>query len=180
MGSGIALAEHVCELCEQGALKAIAPLVAAQNGGIFATIWHMLIVVDTNIFVGACLGKGACNQVIALCLQGLHTPVMGSALMAEYEAVLGRTALFARSRLNASERDELLDIFLATCQWRRVYYGWRPNLPDEGDNHLFELAIAAGAPVIVSRSTKDLARGELRFTRPQVQTPEHFVKEKCA
>ena len=42
------------------------------------------------------------------------------------------------------------------------------------------LAIAAGAPVIVSRNTKDLARGELRFTRPQVQTPEHFVKEKCA
>ena len=114
------------------------------------------------------------------CLQGLHTPVMGSALMTEYEAVLGRAALFAHSRLNASERSELLDIFLATCQWRRVYYGWRPNLPDEADNHLFELAIAAGAPVIVSRNTKDLARGELRFASPQVQTPEHFIQETCA
>lgn len=140
----------------------------------------MLIVVDTNVFVGACLGTGACNQVIAQCLQGLHTPVMGSALMTEYEAVLGRAALFARSRLNASERSELLDIFLATCQWRRVYYGWRPNLPDEADNHLFELAIAAGAPVIVSRNTKDLARAGLRFASPQVQTPEHFIQETCA
>lgn len=137
----------------------------------------MLIVVDTNVFIGACLGRGACSQVVAQCLQGQHMPVMGSALMAEYEAVLGRTALFERSRLSCAERNELLDIFLATCQWRRVYYGWRPNLPDEADNHLFELAIAAGASVIVSRNIKDLARGELRFASPQVQTPEHFVKE---
>jgi len=28
-------------------------------------------------------------------------------------------------------------------RWVSVYFGWRPNLPDEGDNHLFELALAA-------------------------------------
>lgn len=29
------------------------------------------------------------------------------------------------------------------------YYRWRPNLPDEGDNHVLELAVAAGdAPSI--------------------------------
>ena len=137
----------------------------------------MLIVVDTNVFIGACLGQGACSEVVAQCLRGLHQPVMGSTLLAEYEAVLGRSALFARSRLSAAERDELLDIFLATCQWRRVYYGWRPNLPDEADNHVWELALAAGAGVIVSRNTKDLAAGELRFPAPRVQTPEQFLQE---
>jgi len=25
-----------------------------------------------------------------------------------------------------------------------IYYGWRPNLPDEADNHLIELAMAGG------------------------------------
>ena len=26
-----------------------------------------------------------------------------------------------------------------------MYYGWSPNLPDEGDSHLIELALAGGA-----------------------------------
>lgn len=75
---------------------------------------------------------------------------MGAALLAEYEDVLGRSELFARSRLDAAEREELLDIFLARCHWTRVYYRWRPNVPDEGDNHLVELAVAGGAQAIVT------------------------------
>jgi predicted nucleic acid-binding protein len=59
----------------------------------------------------------------------------------------------AESRLNRTERDELLDIFLSVCRWTRIYYGWRPNLPDEADNHLVELAVAGSARAIVTRST---------------------------
>jgi len=70
--------------------------------------------------------------------------------LAEYEDVLGRSALFARSSLDAVERSELLDIFLGRCRWTRIYYGWRPNVPDEGDNHLVELAVAGGAQAIVT------------------------------
>jgi hypothetical protein len=36
----------------------------------------------------------------------------------------------------------LLEIFFSVCEWTRIYCGWRPNLPDEGDNHLVELAVA--------------------------------------
>ena len=83
----------------------------------------------------------------------------------EYEAVLGRATLFAQSRLNAAERDELLDIFIATCQWQRIYYGWRPNVAD--NNHLFELAVAAGAAVIVKPATsKTLALGRAALSQP--------------
>ncbi|WP_051088820.1 PIN domain-containing protein [Lamprocystis purpurea] len=57
-----------------------------------------------------------------------------------------------RSILSAAERDELLDIFLAQCRWTRVYFRWRPNVPDEGDNHLVELAITGGAQAIVTRN----------------------------
>jgi hypothetical protein len=28
-----------------------------------------------------------------------------------------------------------LDAFLSVCHWQKVYYAWRPNLPDEADNH---------------------------------------------
>lgn len=137
----------------------------------------MSIVVDTNVFVGACLGAGASNEVIARCLRGEATPLMGTALLAEYEDVLGRDALFERSRLDADERDELLDIFLSRCLWTRIYYGWRPNVPDEGDNHLIELAVAGEARAIVTRNLRDLSRMELRFPTLSVLTPEDFLRE---
>ena len=137
----------------------------------------MSIVVDTNVFVGACLGAGASNEVIARCLRGEATPLMGTALLAEYEDVLGRDELFERSRLDVDERDELLDIFLSRCIWTRIYYGWRPNVPDEGDNHLIELAVAGGARAIVTRNLRDLSRMELRFPTLRLLTPEDFLRD---
>lgn len=137
----------------------------------------MLIVVDTNVFVGACLGVGASNAVVAACLRGEHTPLMGTALLTEYEDVLGRRALFRNCRLNDAERAELMDIFLATCRWTRIYFGWRPNLPDEGDNHLVELAVAGGACRIVTRNLRDLGGRELKFPELVAVTPEQFLQE---
>jgi len=135
------------------------------------------IVLDTNIFVGACLGQGAAHQVVAMCLRGESVALMGTALLSEYEDVLGRSDLFQGCRLDIDERDELLDIFLGSCEWTRIYYAWRPNLPDEADNHLVELAVAGGAQFIVTRNLRDVARMELRFPHLRVLSPEDFLKE---
>jgi putative PIN family toxin of toxin-antitoxin system len=136
-----------------------------------------LAVVDTNIFIGACLGMGAPNAVIAAALRGLFTPVMGVALFNEYEAVLARTELFENSRLNEGERAQLLDIFLSRCQWTRIYYGWRPNLRDEADNHLLELAVASGAGTIVTRNLRDFSNAALRFDHITTVSPQQFLEE---
>jgi predicted nucleic acid-binding protein len=72
----------------------------------------MRVVVDTNVFVGACIGVGASNAVIRACLQHRVVPLMGEALLAEFEAVLGRDALFAKSRLDAAERSTFSTPFL--------------------------------------------------------------------
>ncbi len=137
----------------------------------------MRIVVDTDVFVSALLGGGAANAVVAACLGGRFTPLMGPALVAEYEAQLGRTGLFKRSRLNAVEREELFDIFAAACRWTRVYYGWRPNLRDEGDNHVIELAVAGNAQAIVTRNTRDFTLAcELRFPQVRIVTPARLLK----
>jgi putative PIN family toxin of toxin-antitoxin system len=137
----------------------------------------MKIVVDTNVFVSACLGTGSCAAVIAACLQGRCAPLMGNALLSEYEDVLGRVDLFRTCRLSEPERGELLDAFLACCTWGRVYFAWRPNLQDEADNHLVELAVANGADAIVTRNLRDLSRMELRFPHLRVLLPEDFLKE---
>lgn len=135
------------------------------------------VVIDTNVFVAACLGGGFGNQVIAACLQGRCQPLMGTALLLEYEAVLGRKSWTDKSPLSAEERLDLFKAFAGGCEWTRVYFSWRPNLPDEADNHLIELAVAGGASHIVSRNLKDLANGELHFPQIKLVDPAQFLKE---
>jgi predicted nucleic acid-binding protein len=69
-----------------------------------------------------------------------------------------------------------LDSFLSFCEWVKVYYLWRPNLPDEADNHLVELALASGASTIVTNSLRDVSRGELTFPFLNILTPAQFLK----
>ena len=97
-------------------------------------------------------------------------------MLAEYEDVLGRSALFAGSVLSVEERDEVFDAFLSRCRWVEVFYAWRPNLPDEADNHLIELAVAAQAEAIVTRNLRDVSRGELKFPALRVLTPEQCLE----
>jgi predicted nucleic acid-binding protein len=96
---------------------------------------------------------------------GFHVPLSGTGACAP-----GSTA--ARG-----ERDELLDAFLAASEWTRIYFGWRPNLSDEGDNHLVELAVAGGARYIVTRNLRDVGRMELRFPGLRALGPEDFLRE---
>ena len=144
-----------------------------------AYIWYhfCMIVVDTNVFVGACMGTGASCALIELCIAGKLQPALGSTLLQEFEDVLSRAALFDKCRLDANERDELLDIFLASCRWVKTYFSWRPNLRDEADNHVVELAVASGASHIVTWNTKDFATMELRFPMLRISTPPEFLKE---
>ncbi len=136
------------------------------------------VVLDTNILVAALVrGGGSARAVLRACLRGSHQPVLGPALLAEYEDVLSRDDLFATSAVSAREREALFDGFLSICRWVEVFYAWRPNLPDESDNHLIELAVAAQADAIVTRNLRDVSRGELKFPMLRVLTPEQFLQE---
>jgi predicted nucleic acid-binding protein len=50
------------------------------------------------------------------------------------------------------------------------------DLPDEADNHLIELAVAAQADAIVTRNLRDVARGELKFPMLRILTPEQCLE----
>lgn len=135
------------------------------------------VVLDTNVLVAALLrGGGSARAVVRACLNTQYQPVLGPALLAEYEDVLGRADLFADSVLSAKERNEVFDGFLNRCRWVEVFYAWRPNLPDEADNHLIELGVAAQADAIVTRNLRDVSRGELKFPALRVLTPEQCLE----
>ena len=135
------------------------------------------VVLGTNALVAALLRNGGTGRaLLRACLQGQYQPVLGPALLAEYEDVLSRSGLFADSVLSAKERAEVFDGLLNRCRWVEVFYAWRPNLPDEADNHLIELAVAAQADVIVTRNLRDVARGELKFPTLRVLSPEQCLE----
>lgn len=133
---------------------------------------------DTNVFVSALIrDEGASREVLRRCLRRQLDPLMGPALFAEYESLLGRTDLFSRSPLDPRQREEVLNAFLSVCRWTRIYYRWRPNLRDEADNHLIELAVAGGAQTIVTKNVRDFRGSDLRFPDLQVLRPEAILQE---
>lgn len=135
------------------------------------------IIVDTNVIVAALTSAtGANRDVLRCCLAGLAKPLIGNAVFHEYESLVARPSVNSRCPLSPKERDELIDAFLGTCTWVRITFRWRPNLRDESDNHLVELAVAGGALAIVTNNVRDLRSGELIFPEIGVLTPAAFLK----
>ena len=134
-------------------------------------------VIDTSVFIGALLGStGASRELIRLCLQGEYQPLMGNSLFLEYESVILREEIITKCTLTKQEIFTLLDAFMGVCQWIDIYYLWRPNLRDEADNHLIELAIAGNAQIIATKNTKDFLNSDLIFPNLSILKPEQIIR----
>ncbi len=136
------------------------------------------LIIDTSVWVAALKSAdGASRNVLRLCLRHQCQPLMGQALFAEYLDLMSRSDLFVKSPLSESERNELLDAFLSVTEWIPVFFLWRPNLPDEADNHLIELAVAGAATKLITHNRRDFHGGELKFPLPVIMTPIEFLNE---
>jgi putative PIN family toxin of toxin-antitoxin system len=139
----------------------------------------MRIVVDTSVFISALLGaKGPSRELIRRCLLRRYQPLMGNALFAEYESVMGRGEIVEKCRLSSAEMADLFAAFVSVCEWVQLYYLWRPNLRDETDNHLMELAIAGNAQVIATNNVRDFQGAELSFPTVTVLKPEQIIQQE--
>jgi predicted nucleic acid-binding protein len=77
----------------------------------------------------------------------------------------------------SEQREKLLNSFLSGCRWTTIFYGWRPSLRDEWDNHLIELAVAGSASAIITKNTRDFSSAELHFPGLRILLPEDALKE---
>lgn len=151
--------------CAGHKVLALTVLIA----GIYAVImWQ--VVIDTNVFVaGLRSSGGASRAVLRKALRGECLPLFGNALWTEYQDLLGRPVWGEAT--TEHERLLVLGALASVGRWVNVYYGWRPNLPDEADNHLIELALAGGAQAIITHNLRDLQRGELQLGALRILTP---------
>ena len=133
------------------------------------------LVIDTNVFVaGLRSSNGASREVLRRVLTKRYRPLFGNALWMESCDLLERPVF--GNATTADERWEVLAALASCGRWTSVYYGWRPNLPDEADNHLIELALAGSAEGIVTHNTRDLCRGELRLGALKILTPSESLE----
>jgi len=135
----------------------------------------VVVVVDTNVFVSALRADGGpSREVIRRSLTGQYQPIFSNALWLEYEDLLGRDVWTQET--TDDDRRQVLAAFAAAGRWVKIFYGWRPNLRDEGDNHLVELAIAGGAKAIVTYNTRDFKWADLRWPNLAVLTPPECLE----
>jgi putative PIN family toxin of toxin-antitoxin system len=135
------------------------------------------IVVDTSVFISALIGsKGPSRELIRRCLKREYQPLMGNALFSEYESVMRREEIIAKCPLTQAEIYTLVASFMSVSQWISIYYLWRPNLKDEADNHLIELAVAGNAQIIATNNVRDFQNSQLLFPNLSILKPEEIIR----
>jgi predicted nucleic acid-binding protein len=92
----------------------------------------------------------------------------------EYEDVLARQ--IHKLDVDADDCQAVLAAMAASGQWVSIYFGWRPNLRDEADNHLVELAIAGGAECIVTHNTRDFESSEFAWPGLRILDPARLLE----
>lgn len=134
------------------------------------------IVVDTSVIISALISPtGASRELLRRCLLRRYQPLIGNALFCEYEQVINRDEVLCLCPLSTEEVQTLMAAFMSVCEWTRIYYLWRPNLKDEADNHLIELAIAGNAQIIATYNIRDFRQTQLIFPELSIKKPNEVI-----
>jgi uncharacterized protein len=135
------------------------------------------IIVDTNVLVSAFTSaNGASREVLRRLLSGQVRALISVALYSEYCDVLGRADFLNRCPLSPAEIQELFEAFLSTTEPVELYFSWRPNLRDEGDNHVYELAVAALDAPLLTYNQRDFMHAQLKFPSLQIMSPSQWLQ----
>ena len=133
----------------------------------------MEVIIDTNIlFSGLYSCNGASFKILELLSTGQLTLSLSTPLLLEYEDVLKRNQVILN--LTNAEVDTILDNICGYSQHHKVYFLWRPYLPDAKDDLVLELAVASNIATIVTHNTKDFV-GVEKFGVEAI-TPKTFLE----
>jgi putative PIN family toxin of toxin-antitoxin system len=131
------------------------------------------IVIDTNVLVAALRSKhGASNKLLSLVGLKKFEIHVSVALVLEYEAVLQRQNI--EIGLSPEDIAGFIDSLCALAHHHKIYFTWRPSLPDANDELLLELAVSARCEYIVTHNTSDF-KGCEQWSIHAI-TPKEFLQ----
>ena len=132
------------------------------------------IILDTNVlYAGLYSSRGASFKILLAIEEGKLKIVLSTTLLFEYEDISKRNQ--ADLGLSNQEIERVLDYVCVKSEHQKIYFLWRPYLPDPKDDHLLELAIASGTKLIVTHNTKD-SKGVEEFGIRSI-TPKAVLEE---
>ncbi len=139
----------------------------------------MRYLLDTCIIISALRSKqGASYQLLKQAVQGQLPIVMDFKLLAEYCDVLMRPAMRQALVFQPTEIEMILARLVMVAQESRITFLWRPNLHDEGDNYLVEIAVAMQPCTIITHNIKDFQQAELLFPHVIIKRPQQVLQER--
>jgi putative PIN family toxin of toxin-antitoxin system len=131
------------------------------------------IVIDTNVIIAALRSKqGASFKLLSLVGTKRFEIHDSVGLILEYEDVIQRY----RTEVGLSQDDVaiFIDSLCSMARHHKIYFLWRPSLPDANDELVLELAVSARCEYIVTHNIKDF-KGTDKFGIKAV-TPREFLQ----
>lgn len=117
--------------------------------------------------------NGASFQLVSRIGTGTFDLVVSVPLVLEYEDVLIRH--LPATTLDEDDVHDLIDYVCSVAASHEIFFLWRPQLRDPGDDLVLELAVAAACDAIVTHNVRDFdAAGRFGI---RVVTPGDFLHE---
>jgi len=133
----------------------------------------MKIVIDTNVLVAALRSRrGASFTLVSVLPSDKFSIAISVPLVFEYEDALKRLESAA---ITEQDIGDFIDFLCEIGHHQEIFFLWRPFLPDPSDDHVLEVAVAAGCDTIVTYNKRDF-RGIEHFGM-RILDPRELLSE---
>jgi putative PIN family toxin of toxin-antitoxin system len=117
------------------------------------------VVLDTNVLVAGIRSRsGASFELLSRVGTGQFEVAVSVPLVLEYEDALVRS--ISASPLSERDVTELVDYVCSVAVRQEIFFLWRPQLRDSGDDLVLEIAVASNCDAIVTHNVRDFAGAE--------------------
>jgi len=138
----------------------------------------MLVTLDTNVLYQALKSKTGASYFILQQVRNSRIQIAISVpVFQEYQDVLTRDKSLKDFGLRLNDVEKFLRFIAYKSKTYAIYFLLRPNLRDEKDNMIVELAITSQSNYLITSNVKDFENAELKFDQLKVITPAEFVKK---
>lgn len=112
------------------------------------------VVLDTNVIVAGLRSKrGSAFRLLELVGTGAFDIHLSVPLVLEYQEVLSRE--LSNLYVDETAIEDFIEFHCSVATRHRIFFLWRPHLPDPKDDMVLELAVKAGCDSVVTYNIRD-------------------------